>query len=168
MKGTINLHEKWGWGVMNHMDESIPDWIPLHPDDLTHFAEMKEKFDNFEARVLSSPEVEFETIIHPKFTGRIIYAKLNTKEEPKQETLEEAAEKEFPLIDTEWCRTGACEEENLQLLGHRRSFIKGANWQAERMYSEEDLIYAFNEGQALNVRGRLIQGKEWFEQFKKK
>jgi hypothetical protein len=89
MKGTINLHEEWGWGVMNHMDESIPDWIPLHPDDLTHFAEMKEKFDNFESRVLSSPEVEFETIIHPKFTGRIIYAKLNTKEEPKQETPEE-------------------------------------------------------------------------------
>ena len=89
MKGTINLHEKWGWGVMNHMDESIPDWIPLHPDDLTHFAEMKEKFDNFEARVLSSPEVEFETIIHPKFTGRIIYAKLNTKKEPKQESPEE-------------------------------------------------------------------------------
>ena len=79
MEGTINLHEEWGWGVMNHTDESIPDWIPLHPDDLTYFAEMKEKFDNFEARVLSSPEVEFETIIHPKFTGRIIYAKLNTK-----------------------------------------------------------------------------------------
>jgi hypothetical protein len=85
MKGTIDLHEKWGWGVINHTDESIPDWIPLHPDDLTHFAEMKEKFDNFEARVLSSPEVEFETIIHPKFTGRIIYAKLNPKKEPKQE-----------------------------------------------------------------------------------
>ena len=75
MKGTINLHEEWGWGVMNEANE----WLPLHPDDLTHFAEMKERFDNFEARVLSSPEVEFETIIHPKFTGRIIYAKLNTK-----------------------------------------------------------------------------------------
>jgi hypothetical protein len=85
MKGTIDLHEKWGWGVMNHTNESVPDWIPLHPDDLTHFAEMKERFDNFEARVLSSPEVEFEIIIHNKFTGKIIYAKLNTKEEPKQE-----------------------------------------------------------------------------------
>ena len=53
----------------------------------------------------------------------------------KKETLEEAAEKEFPLMDTEWCRTGACEEENFQLLGHRRSFKKGANWQQERMYS---------------------------------
>lgn len=34
-------------------------------------------------------------------------------------------------------------------------------------YSEEEVINAFNEGQALNVRGKLIQGKEWFEQFKK-
>jgi hypothetical protein len=41
-------------------------------------------------------------------------------------------------------------------------------WQQERSYSEEDLIDAFNEGQALNVRGKLIQGKEWFKQFKKK
>ena len=97
MKGTINLHDKWGWGVINHTDESIPDWIPLHPDDLNHFAEMKEKFDNFEARVLSSPEVEFETIIHPKFTGRIIYAKLNTKEEPKQDLEKEMFDLEQEL-----------------------------------------------------------------------
>ena len=61
------------------------------------------------------------------------------QEEPKQETLEEVAEKEFPLIDTEWCRTGACEEENLHLLGHRKSFIKGAKWMKEQMYSEEDM-----------------------------
>jgi hypothetical protein len=64
----------------------------------------------------------------------------------KQETLEEAAEKEFPLIDTEWCRTDACEEENLHLLGHRKSFIKGAKWQAERMYSEEDMRKAYDQG----------------------
>jgi hypothetical protein len=50
----------------------------------------------------------------------------------KQETLEEAAEKEFPLVDTEWCRTGAAEEENLHLLGHRKSFISGAKWQQEQ------------------------------------
>jgi hypothetical protein len=47
-----------------------------------------------------------------------------TKEEPKQETLEEAAKKQWGNIH----RTG--------VLG----FIEGANWQAERMYSEEDMI----------------------------
>ena len=60
-----------------------------------------------------------------------------------KETLEQAAEKEFPLLDTQWCRTGAAEEENLQLLGHRKSFIKGAKWQAERMYSEEEVNLMF-------------------------
>jgi hypothetical protein len=123
MKGTIDLHEKWGWGVINHTDESIPDWIPLHPDDLTHFAEMKEKFDNFEARVLSSPEVEFETIIHPKFTGRIIYAKLNTKEEPKQETLEEAG-----VIAAGLCQHLEAKEQAMFIAG----FIECAKWQQER------------------------------------
>lgn len=63
-----------------------------------------------------------------------------SQEEPKRETLEEAAEKEFPLLDTEWCRTGAAEEENLQLLGHRKSFIKGASWQAERMHSHAEVL----------------------------
>ena len=57
----------------------------------------------------------------------------------EKETLQEAAEREFPLVDTEWCRTGVNYQENLQLLGHRKSFIAGANWQAERMYSEEDI-----------------------------
>ena len=60
-----------------------------------------------------------------------------------KETLEQAAEKEFPLLDTQWCRTGAAEEENLQLLGHRKSFIKGAKWQAERMYSEDEVNLMF-------------------------
>jgi hypothetical protein len=76
----------------------------------------------------------------------------------KQKTVEEAAEyhvkmqypmgveKEYPIND----------------------FIQGAKWMKERMYSEEEVINAFNEGQALNVRGKLIQGKEWFDQFKKK
>jgi hypothetical protein len=155
MKGTIDLHEKWGWGVMNHMDESIPDWIPLHPDDLNHFAEMNERFDNFEARVLSSPEVEFETIIHPKFTGRIIYAKLNTKEEPKQETLE------GDLLDTAIQVVGS---NNVTTI---REFLVKHKWQQERMYIEEDLLSAFEAGMMFigEDKGSF---KEWFEQFKKK
>ena len=83
----------------------------------------------------------------------------------EKETLEEAAEKEFPLMDTEWCRTEDCEEENLHLLGHRRSFIKGAKWQQKRMYSEEDMEEAFTNG--LN-RSFDSDFDRWFEQFKKK
>jgi hypothetical protein len=83
----------------------------------------------------------------------------------KEKTLEEAAEKEFPLIDTEWCKTGAAEEENLQLLGHRKSFIEGAKWQAERipLIIEEYLETAF-----ISKEQGYMNPKDWFEQFKKK
>ncbi len=228
MKGTIDLHEKWGWGVMNHTDESIPDWIPLHPDDLNHFAEMKERFDNFEARVLSAPEVEFETIIHPKFTGRIIYAKLNTKEEPKQikcycghttycdcspleepkdvvlgsktsldaqmldrfepkqETLEEGASK-WSLEEAQEFALSKFKNENLLLEGFvsLESILKvfkagistghkfGAKWQAERMYSKEEVLNIqekYNEyiQKNFNPEFSILPFKVFFEQFKKK
>jgi hypothetical protein len=92
-----------------------------------------------------------------------------------KETLEQAAEKEFPLLDTEWCRTGATEEENLQLLGHRKSFIKGAKWQKERMYSEEDMISFAHFYFAEEFNSSMQTSKstkdiftEWFEQFKNK
>ena len=95
------------------------------------------------------------------------------REYGKQETLEELAEKysinEFPLKDfegTQW---------NNQRANCKQDFLAGAKagveWSREQdknKYSEEEVINAFNEGQALNVRGKLIQGKEWFEQFKKK
>ena len=83
----------------------------------------------------------------------------------KKETLEAAAEKEFPLIDTEWCRTGACEEENLHLLGHRRSFIKGAKYQAERMYSEEEVIAIVEKSRETGLTAEFLL---LIEQLKKK
>ena len=53
-------------------------------------------------------------------------------------------------------------------------FISGAKWQAERMYSEEQLREAFIQG-VLNVDCSEMYGldyklteQDWFEQFKKK
>jgi hypothetical protein len=92
----------------------------------------------------------------------------------KQETLEEASWKYNPLkkLDGEFIRA---------------AFIEGAKWQAERMYSEEDMI-SFAEFVATytdknrNVHGQMLHAKSkydgaertidllniWFEQFKKK
>ena len=68
----------------------------------------------------------------------------------KQETLEEAADK--------------FSKELSQVV----AFYQGAKWQAERMYSEEDMIefakYC-NLKDDLSVRELLVI---WFEQFKKK
>ena len=84
------------------------------------------------------------------------------QEEPKQETLEDAAEKY-------WAKQPYNQD----------AFEEGANWQAERMYSEEDLKKAFNFGYSNGfasdaIANHLIPKEknrlftEWFEQFKKK
>jgi len=88
--------------------------------------------------------------------------KTNTmkKEEPKQETLEEAAEKySLQFLN---------QEENKF---SKEDFINGAKWQQERMYSEEEvyqLLYDLS-GQVLNNKvstPKLLD--KWFEQFKNK
>jgi hypothetical protein len=78
-----------------------------------------------------------------------------------RETLEEAAEK---YTNTFINDDGTTEED----------FKAGAKWQAERMYSEEDLREAFSQGEDnmdySDTYGwtskRTVQ--QWFEQFKKK
>jgi hypothetical protein len=84
----------------------------------------------------------------------------------KQETLEEALERLYP--------------ENIIKLGNntsydaalikRKDFTDGVNWQAERMYSEEDLKQAFFSGcqSERQIKPRIKCWNEWFEQFKKK
>jgi hypothetical protein len=72
----------------------------------------------------------------------------------KQETLEEVALRLYP------------EEWNWR---EKRIFKEGAKWQAERMYSEEDIKNAFLEGWELRD-GELTFRKaknKWFKQFKK-
>ena len=66
----------------------------------------------------------------------------------EKETLEEAAERHYVNC----------------IPSDRHSFISGAKWQAERMYSEEDMEKAFQNG--LN-RSFDSDFDRWFEQFKK-
>jgi hypothetical protein len=77
---------------------------------------------------------------------------------PKQETLEEAADNwvRKPVIGTK-----------------RESFIAGAKWQAERMYSEEEVKNIVEEARwqvpaTGNPREFTKNFDKWFEQFKKK
>jgi hypothetical protein len=46
--------------------------------------------------------------------------------------------------------------------------VKGAKWMQERMYSEEEVKFAYNEGQVSIISANYIRTEEWFEQFKKK
>ena len=66
--------------------------------------------------------------------------------------LEEAAGN---LADPNLCKTDNC--------------IAGAKWQAERMYSEEDMKKAYERGMfAIIETGHGDTFDEWFKQFKKK
>lgn len=65
-------------------------------------------------------------------------------------------------------------DENDQILDEL-SFIDGAKWQSQRMYTEEDLEEAFENGvgsgkyqqeYGTHARG-CMTFQEWFEQFKK-
>ena len=78
----------------------------------------------------------------------------------EKETLEEAA--------NNWIKNTS------EFLSVKNGFIEGAKWQAERMYSEEDLREAFRQGQdnmdysdTYGWDSKLTE-QEWFEQFKKK
>ena len=86
-------------------------------------------------------------------------------EELKQETLEEAAERFYPLAKggSMWMPSADdCNKANKQ-----EGFIEGAKWQQERNYSDMEeysafVLKSYKEGLP------LLLAKEWFQQFKKK
>jgi hypothetical protein len=71
-----------------------------------------------------------------------------------QETLEEAAN-----IDS---KNHYKDQSDYWAIGFD-SFKRGAKWQAEKMYSEEEVLDII-----ANCDGSVMQAKKWFEQFKKK
>jgi hypothetical protein len=87
----------------------------------------------------------------------------NIQEEPKQETLEEAAKRTY--------QKGLQDDIDLSFYDGVRL---GAKWQEERMYNEEEviklLIYCKTVfgGSGLEDYTPDDEVKEWFEQFKTK
>jgi hypothetical protein len=99
----------------------------------------------------------FHTIGKGVKTSKLVVIK---QEEPKQETLEEAAENyASKKLQRPITIYNSLESNVPEYVG----FIEGAKWQQERMYSEEELEVAFFEG-----RENTLSFNEWFEQFKKK
>jgi hypothetical protein len=96
-----------------------------------------------------------------------IYRVVIPQEESKQETLEEASLREYPLN----YHTGQYNHNNVW---KREIFSKGAKWHAERMYSESDKIMKFlNTEKELKLSdAKTIERIKWyfetyFEKFKK-
>jgi hypothetical protein len=79
------------------------------------------------------------------------------QEKAKQETLEEAAKNNYPKGDI-WTEE--------QAVIRRLAFKNGAKWQAEKSYSEKEVLEIINRlGYDLGEPKSAIE--EWFEQFKK-
>ena len=89
----------------------------------------------------------------------------------KQETLEEAAENYGWRIKTNSFSDRVKANELAE--SSKQDFIEGAKWQAEKMYSEEDMInfhkwaYQKNRIEESDKTTKELL-KEWFEQFKSK
>ncbi len=82
------------------------------------------------------------------------------EEEPKQETLEEAALRLYPKYSSDpYNPTEDVLEEE------RSIFIAGAKWQQERSYSETEVLQLLLKLQQTESYDNLY---DWFEQFKKK
>jgi hypothetical protein len=82
---------------------------------------------------------------------------------PKQETLEEAALRLYPKFSHD--PYNPLED---MLKDEREIFIEGAEWQAERMYSEEEVQLILSKLLTDIKNGNAGNSVEWFEQFKKK
>ena len=98
---------------------------------------------------------------------------LGLYEEPKQETLEEAAENRFGT-DMDSIRGSNVYDLNADL---KKGFIEGAKYQAERSYSKEDLRLAWEDGREFEYDHNGGEGgeftgaesfDEWFKNLKKK
>lgn len=91
------------------------------------------------------------------------------KEESKQETLEEAAERLYPTTINSFTDSGFDMSETERLI-----FINGAKWQKEqdkKLYNEEEIINALHSVELRDDKdySKIYNGmKKWFEQFKKK
>ena len=118
-------------------------------------------------------EMEKEQIIDAHLTGLIYPLEM---EATKQETLEEAAERFYPISKggSMWMPSAHdCNQANKQ-----EGFIEGAKWQKERSYSEEEALkllnkyneylFTFIDKDVIGIGVEEEDVVKWFEQFKKK
>ena len=81
-------------------------------------------------------------------------------------TPEEIAEE---FLIRQGCQRMDCDGENCNFFEdvQPKDLIEFAKWQQKRMFSEEDLLSAFESGMMF-IGEDKASFKEWFEQFKKK
>jgi hypothetical protein len=117
--------------------------------------------DEFLEWFVKNPSCEFVEVDESKYFdgSHGEYIIIIPQEEPKQETLEEAAES--------WLKSKTLLKTS-QAPGLLIGFTEGAKWQQERMYSEEEVLELLLKSKIETSNLYYEDIKEWFEQFKKK
>jgi hypothetical protein len=145
--------------------------------------------DEFLEWFVKNPSCEFVEVFHQLHKDEPLYKIIIPQEEPNKLNLKELENKlddslanETKESLTSWLSSKRNEQETLEEAAEKYKynpkgdfcFTKGAKWQSERMYSEEDLREAFRQGQD-NVEYSEMYGfdsklteQDWFSQFKKK
>jgi hypothetical protein len=156
------------------IDDEFLEWFVKNPS--CESVEIKEK-QHFEA--------DKSKRINPLNGVYYSYKIIIPQEEPKQETLEEAA---YIYASKKLERPISVYTPLESNVAEYVGFIDGAKWQAERMYSEEDMfefsqwishedwVYLRSKGYWVNEEQEELEQKLsskeilnlWFEQFKKK
>jgi hypothetical protein len=129
------------------IDDTFLEWFVKNPS--CEYVEFQRWYDGYKFGykiIIPKEEPKQETergLIIKKSDGSIF----------KQETLEEAKQR---ILDS-----------NYLSLNDADIFEMGAKWQAERMYSEEDLKRAFNVGRLYKAREGDTNFEQWLSKFKK-
>jgi hypothetical protein len=154
------------WFVKNPSCEKVKwDAYPISPNGNIVATNKPYPFEG----LVSNFKISYKIIIpkeEPNYNMKqeILAEMERLEEKPKQEILEEAAitySELLPFVD------------EIVTDNSRLDFIAGAKWQAERMYSEEEvlklLIYCKDKfgGGGLEDYVYDSEVKDWFEQFKK-
>jgi len=137
------------WFVKNSSCEKVEVCYQLHKDEPLYKI------------IIPKEEPKQENCCTPKGQIKRYVDCVGCDRKPKQEKLEETALNIIPNKSTAgWIDTFGAYE--------RTGFIKGAKYQAERMYSEEEVKQIINKTLIEYSDYVLADVLEWFEQFKKK
>jgi len=94
-----------------------------------------------------------------------------SQEKPKQETLEEAADKTLQDEINYWYeKTGSLTSEDIVRRAYSLGITTGAKWQSQRMYSEDDMKKCWDACERFDrpiSEGDAPNFNEFIEQFKR-
>jgi hypothetical protein len=146
---------------LNPSDNTLPFYKIIIPQEEPRIGE--KSFEDL-ANVISMANFMFGVKEEPKPRHQQIIDAVGGEDrfreiagiKPKQETLEEAA-----------VRIAYDSTEENKGFPQMKAFINGAKWQAERMYSEEDMKLSFETGRNFQLTGEN-NFNELIEQFKNK